>query len=75
MHLAVKFYLPMCEGLSKIPSYFTLNNDRGREALTFFGDIKEILHQQWLNIPGVHTGNRLVHMVHKHEIPLNLVIE
>ena len=41
------------------------SNDRVKEALKFFGDIKEVRHQQWSNVPGVHTGTRLVRMMRK----------
>ena len=54
---------------------FEGNNDQVREALKFFGDIKEIRHQQWSNVPGVHTGTRLVRMVRKHDIPRNIIID
>ena len=54
---------------------FEGNNDRVREALKYFGDIKEVRHQQWSNIPGVHTGTRLVRMVRKHNIPRNITID
>ena len=50
---------------------FEGNNGRVREALKFFGDIKEIRHQQRSNVPGVHTGTRLVLMVRKHEIVID----
>ena len=39
------------------------SNDRVKEALKFFGDIKEVRHQQRSNVPGVHTGTRLVRMM------------
>ena len=48
---------------------FAGSNDRVKEALKFFGDIKEIRQQQWSNVPGVHTGTRLV------RIPRNIVID
>ena len=54
---------------------FEGSNDRVKEALKYFGDIKEIRHQQWSNVPGVHTGTRLVHMVRKHKIPRNIIID
>ena len=37
--------------------------------------MKEIKHQQWSNVPGVHTGTRLVCMVRKHDIPRNVIID
>ena len=51
------------------------SNDRVKEALKFFGDIKEVRHQQWSNVPGVHIGTRLVRMVRKHDIPRNIIID
>ena len=54
---------------------FEGSNDRVKEAMKYFGDIKEIRHQQWSNVPGVHTGTRLVRMVRKHEIPRNIIID
>ena len=54
---------------------FEGDNGRVREALKFFGDIKEVRHQRWSNIPGVYTGTRLVRMVRKHDIPRNIVID
>ena len=54
---------------------FEGDNGRVREALKFFGDIKEVRHQRWSNIPGVCTGTRLVRMVRKHDIPRNIVID
>ena len=50
-------------------------NDRVKEALKFFGDVKEVRHQQWSNVPGVHTGTRLVRIVRKHDIPRNIIID
>ena len=54
---------------------FEGSNDKVKEALKFFGDIKEVKHQQWTNVPGVYTGTRLVRMVRKHEIPRNIKID
>ena len=57
---------------------FEGDNGRFREALKFFGDIKEVRHQRWSNVPGVYTGTRLVRMVRmvrKHDIPRNIVID
>ena len=54
---------------------FEGSNDRVREAIKFFGEIKEDRHQQWSNVPGVHTGTRLVRIVRKHDIPRNIVID
>ena len=51
------------------------SNERVKEALKVFGDIKEVRHQQWSNVPGVHTGTRLVRMLRKHDIPRNIVID
>ena len=50
-------------------------NNWVKEALKLFGDIKEIRHQQWSKVPGVHTGTHIVRMVRKHEIPRNIVID
>ena len=49
--------------------------DKVKEALKFFGDVKEVKHQQWTNVPGVYTGTRLVSMVRKHEIPRSIKID
>ena len=46
-----------------------------KEALKYFGDIKEIKLQQWTNVAGVSTGKRIVRMVRQHEIPRNIVID
>ena len=54
---------------------FEGGNDRVKEALKFFGDVKEVRHQQWSNVPGVNTGIHLVRIVRKHEIPGNFVID
>ena len=54
---------------------FEGSNDKVKEALKFFGDIKEVKHQQWTNVPGVYTGTRVVRMVRKHEIPRNIKID
>ena len=35
---------------------FEGSNDKVKEAFKFFGDIKEVKHQQWSNVPGVYTG-------------------
>ena len=43
-----------------------------KEALKYYGDIKENKHQQWAHVPGVYTGTC---MVHKHEISQNVVID
>ena len=51
------------------------SNERVKEALKVFGDVKEVRHQQWSNVPGVHTGTRLVRMMRKHDIPRNIVID
>ena len=54
---------------------FEGKNDCIRDALKYFGDIKEIKFQEWTNVPGVATGTRIVRMVRKHEIPRNVVID
>ena len=54
---------------------FEGSNDKVKDALKFFGDVKEVKHQQWTNVPGVYTGTRLVRMVRKHEIPRNIKID
>ena len=54
---------------------FEGGNDRVKEALNFFGEVKEVRHQQWSNVPGVHTGTRLVCIVRKHDIPRNIIID
>ena len=54
---------------------FEGGNDHVREALKYFGDIKEVKYQQWTNVPGVATGTRIVRMVRHHEIPRNIVID
>ena len=54
---------------------FEGGNDRVKGALKFFGDVKEVCHQQWSNLPGVHTGTRLVRIVRKHYIPRNIIID
>ena len=54
---------------------FEGKNDCIRDALKYFGDIKEIKLQEWTNVPGVATGTRIVRMVRKHEIPRNVVID
>ena len=35
---------------------FEGSNEEVREALKFFGDVKEVKHQQWTNVPGVDWG-------------------
>ena len=35
---------------------FEGSNEEVRQALKFFGDIKEVKHQQWTNVPGVDRG-------------------
>ena len=54
---------------------FEGGNDHVKEALKYFGDIKEVKFQQWTNVPGVATGTRIVRMVRHHEIPRNIVID
>ena len=54
---------------------FEGSNDHVKEALKYFGEIKEVKFQQWTNVPGVATGTRIVRMVRKHEIPRNIVID
>ena len=54
---------------------FEGSNDRVQDVLKFFEEIKEVRHQQWSNVPGVHTGTRLVRIVRKHDIPRNIVID
>ena len=54
---------------------FEGSNDHVKEALKYFGDIKEVKFQQWTNVPGVATGTRIVRMVRHHEIPRNIVID
>lgn len=39
------------------------SNDHVKEALKYFGDIKEVKFQHWTNVPGVATGARIVHVV------------
>ena len=51
------------------------SNDHVKEALKYFGEIKEVKFQQWTIVPGVATGTRIVPMVRKHEIPRNIVID
>ena len=51
------------------------SNERVKETLKYFGDIKEIKFQQWTNVPGVSTGTRIVGMVLQPEIPRNIVID
>ena len=51
------------------------SNERVKEALKVFGDVTEVRHQQWSNVPGVHTSTRLVRMLRKHDIPRNIVID
>ena len=45
-------------------------NNQIKEALKYFGNIKEVKFQHWTNVPGVATGTRIVCMVREHEIPL-----
>ena len=54
---------------------FEGSNDHVKEALKYFGDIKEVKFQHWTNVPGVATGTRIVRMVRHHEIPRNIVID
>ena len=54
---------------------FEGSNDKVKDALKFFGDVKEVKHQQWTNVPGVYTGTRLARMVRKHEIPRSIKID
>ena len=54
---------------------FEGNNDRIKEALKYFGGIKEVKFQQWTNVPGVASGTRIVRMVPQHEIPRYIVID
>ena len=54
---------------------FEGSNDHIKEALKYFGEIKEVKCQQWTNVPGVATGTRIVRMVRRHEIPRNIVID
>ena len=54
---------------------FEGSNDHVKEALKYFGDIKEVKFQQWTNVPGIATGTRIVRMVRHHEIPRNIVID
>ena len=39
------------------------SNDHVKEALKYFGDIKEVKFQHWTYVPGVATGARIVHVV------------
>ena len=64
----LKEYAEIHRGQSWVPG-------RVKEALKFFGDVKEVRHQQWSNVPGVHTGTRLVGIVRKHDIPRNIIID
>ena len=72
-----------CQGLCSIPVTHVLvylfpfegSNDHVKEALKYFGDIKEVKFQQWTNVPGVATGTRIVRMVRHHEIPRNITID
>ena len=54
---------------------FEGSNDHVKEALKYFGEIKDVKCQQWTNVPGVATGTRIVRMVRRHEIPRNIVID
>ena len=72
-----------CQVVCSTPVTFVLvylfpfegNNECVKEALKYFGDIKEIKLQQWTNVPGVSTGTRIVRMVRQHEISRNIVID
>ena len=72
-----------CAVISSVPvtlvmlylSPFEGSNDKVKDALKVFGDVKEVKHQQWTNVPGVYTGTRLVRMVRKHEIPRSIKID
>ena len=54
---------------------FEGNNECIKDALKYFGVIKEIKFQQWTNVPGVATGTHIVSMVRQHEIPRNIAID
>ena len=72
-----------CQVLCSTPITYVLvylfpfegSNDNVKEALKYFGDIKEVKFQQWTNVPGIATGTRIVRMVRHHEIPRNIVID
>ena len=80
---SISFHDVCCEVLCSTPVTHVLvylfpfegSNDHVKEALKYFGDIKEVKFQHWTNVPGVATGTRIVRMVRHHEIPRNIVID
>ena len=72
-----------CKEMVSIPIIFVMvylfpfegGNDPVKETLKFFGDLKEVRHQQWSTVLGVHTGTRLVRIVRKYDIPRNIIID
>ena len=80
---SISFEDVSCQVISSVPLTSVLvylfpfegNNDQIKEALKYFGDIKEVKFQHWTNDPGVATGTRIVRMVRKHEIPHNVIID
>lgn len=50
-------------------------NDAIRNALSPFGDIKDITMQTWTNVPTIHTGTRVVRMIRNLEIPRFITID
>ena len=71
-----------CEIVQSNPTTFDLvylfpfkgSNGHIREALKYFGEIKEVRHQQWINMLGIYTGPRAGRMVRMHKITRNTVI-
>lgn len=44
-----------CQVVCSTPVTIVFSNDRVKEALRYFGDIKEVKSQHWTNVPSVTT--------------------
>ena len=46
-----------------------------RKVLSHFGSFEDISYQSWVSLKGVHTGTRIVRMVHTSHTPRSLMID
>ena len=46
-----------------------------RKVLSHFGSFEDISYQSWVSLKGVHTGTRIVRMVHTSHFPRSLMID